>query len=285
MLFDWPKVQLQLDPTRPALGYDQGDAPAHAAALEAAIERAGPETVAAFVAEPVGGAASGAAVPPPGYWPLVLDICHRYGVLVIADEVMCGFGRTGTRFAVDAEGVVPDLLTSGKGLAGGYVPLGGVFAGDALVEPIAGAGFEVMFFTYSGSNVACAVASTVLAVLEREELVDAAATKGARLRSLLDEALGDHPHVAQVRGRGLLLGIELVEERTDVRPFPRDRGITGAVVAAALRRDVWLYPAGSGAMPQDCILLGPPFVVTDADLQRMVDVLRASIDEVVFARG
>ncbi len=281
MLFDWPKVPLQLDPTHPALGYDQGDAAAHAAALDAVIEAAGADTVAAFMAEPVGGAASGAAVPPPGYWPAVQEVCRRHGVLLIADEVMCGFGRTGSRFAVEDQGVVPDLLVGGKGLGGGYVPLGAVAAGDDVVDPIAEAGLDVMFFTFSSSNVACAVADTVLDIVEREHLVDAAATKGERLRSLLDEALGDHPNVAQIRGRGLLLGLELVRDRATLEPFPEERHVAGAVVSAGLRRDVWFYPAGSGAQPQDCILLGPPFIVTDADVDRMVEVLVESIREAV----
>jgi adenosylmethionine-8-amino-7-oxononanoate aminotransferase len=285
LLLDWPKVPLQLDPIRPALGYDQGDAGAHSAALEAAIEAAGPETVAAFMAEPVGGAASGAAVPPPGYWPAVQEVCRRHGVLLVADEVMCGFGRTGDRFAVEANGVVPDLLVGGKGLGGGYVPLGAVFAGDAVVDAIADAGRDVMFFTFSSSNVGCAVADTVLDILEREDLVAAAARQGRALRERLDDALGEHPHVAQIRGRGLLLGVELVQDRGRLVPFPLDRRLPAAVVAAALRRDVWVYPAGSGAMPQDCILLGPPFIVTDDDLDRIVEVLVASIDEATAAAG
>jgi adenosylmethionine-8-amino-7-oxononanoate aminotransferase len=201
-------------------------------------------------------------------------------VLLIADEVMCGFGRTGHRFAVEAEGVVPDILVAGKGLGGGYASLGGVYASDAVVQPIADAGLDVMFFTFSSSNVACAIADAVLDILEREELVAAAATQGARLRALLDDALGDHPNVAQVRGRGLLLGVELVRDRETLEPFPATARLTGAVTAAGLHRGAWLYPAGSGR-PQDCILLGPPFIVTDADLELLVDVLVGAIDEAV----
>jgi adenosylmethionine-8-amino-7-oxononanoate aminotransferase len=280
VLVPGPRVPLQLDPLRPALGYDHGDAEAHTSELEAVLEAADPSTVAAFIAEPVGGAASGAAVPPPGYWRRVREICDRNGVLLVADEVMCGFGRTGTRFAVEHEGVVPDILVSGKGLAGGYAPLGGVFASRSVAEPIAEAGLDVMFFTFSFSNLACAVADAVLDILERDELVGAAARLGEQLRTRLDDALGDHPHVAQIRGRGLLQGVELVQDRDTLEPFPAERRIAAEVVAAGLRRDVWLYPAGSGR-PQDCILLGPPFVVTEGDLERIVEVLVASIDEAV----
>jgi adenosylmethionine-8-amino-7-oxononanoate aminotransferase len=279
LLIDWPKVPLQLDPECPALGYDQGDAAAHAAALDEAIERAGPDTVAAFIAEPVGGAASGAATPPPGYWSAVAEVCRRHDVLVIADEVMCGFGRTGSRFAVEAEGVVPDILIGGKGLGGGYAPLGGLYATDRVVDPIVASGLEVMFFTFSSSNVACAVADAVLDIVEREELVAAAAARGEHLARRLHAAFDDHPHVAQVRGRGLLHGVEIVRDRETLTPFPLDRHVAGEVTQAALRRDVWVYPAGSGR-PQDCILLGPAFVITEAQIDQAVEVLAAAIDEV-----
>jgi adenosylmethionine-8-amino-7-oxononanoate aminotransferase len=283
LLIDWPKVPLQLDPQRPALGFDQGDAAAHAAALAATIEAAAPETVAAFIAEPVGGAASGAAVPPPGYWRAVADVCRAHDVLLMADEVMCGFGRTGSRFAVEAEGVVPDILIGGKGLSGGYAPLGGVFATDAVVEPIARSAFDVVFFTFSASNVACAIGDTVLDIVEREGLVEQAAARGTHLSARLHEAFDAHPHVAQVRGRGLLHGIELVRERDTLEPYPPDAQMATQVVRAALRRDVWVYPAGSGN-PQDCVLVGPPFIVTDEQIDQIVEALVGAIDEVTADR-
>jgi adenosylmethionine-8-amino-7-oxononanoate aminotransferase len=279
LLIDWPKVPLQLDPHRPALGYDQGDAAAHAAALDDAIGQAGPETVAAFIAEPVGGAASGAAVPPAGYWAAVAEVCRRHGVLLVADEVMCGFGRTGSRFAVEAEGVVPDILVGGKGLGGGYAPLGGLYATDHVVDPIVASGLDVMFFTFSSSNVACAVGDAVLDIVEREDLIDAAAARGAHLSRRLHETFDDHPHVAQVRGRGLLHGVEIVRDRATLEPFRPEQQVTTEVTQAALRRDVWVYPAGSGR-PQDCILLGPAFVITDTQIDQAVEVLAAAIDDV-----
>jgi adenosylmethionine-8-amino-7-oxononanoate aminotransferase len=152
-----------------------------------------------------------------------------------------------------------------------------------VAEPIAAAGLDVMFFTFSFSNLACAVADAVLDLLEREDLVAAAGALGKQLRARLDDALADHPHVAQIRGRGLLQGVELVRDRDTLEPFPAERRLAADVVAAGLRRDVWLYPAGSG-QPQDCILLGPPFVVTDSDLDRIVEVLVASIDEATAQR-
>jgi adenosylmethionine-8-amino-7-oxononanoate aminotransferase len=283
MLPDWPQVPLQLDPSRPALGYDQGDAAAHAAALDAAIVAAGPDTVAAFIAEPVGGAASGAAVPPPGYWPAVLEVCRRHGVLVIADEVMCGFGRTGTRCAVDHEGVVPDLLVGGKGLGGGYAPIGGVYASSAVAEPIAASGLDVMFFTFSSSNAACAVADTVLRIMEDEHLVERVAPMGERLQRGLREALGDHPNVAQVRGRGLLVGVELVADRETLAPFPVERHLAYDVTQAALARGLWVYPAGSGR-PQDCLLFGPPFTISEAEVDTMVEITAAALADVTGVR-
>jgi adenosylmethionine-8-amino-7-oxononanoate aminotransferase len=246
-------------------------------ALEDAIVRAGRETVAAFIFEPVGGSTAGALPSAPGYLARAGEICRRHGVLTIADEVMSGFGRTGARFAVDHDAFVPDLLVGGKGLAAGYAPIVGVFAREEVAAPIAAQGDEVMFYTYAAHPAACAVADRVLEIVEREELVARCARMGELLRQRLAAALGAHPHVAELRGKGLLQAVELVRDRATLSPFaPQDR-ITATVVAAGLANGVFFYPAGAGAA-QDAIVLGPPFTVSEDELDLLVGALVKSID-------
>ncbi len=242
------------------------------------VETEDPSTVAAIVVEPVSGASGGALVPPDDYLPGLRSICDDHGILLICDEVMTGFGRTGTKFGADHVGVVPDLLVGGKGLGGGYVPIGGVFATDEVVEPIAEAELTVMYFTFSGAEVACAVADRVLQVMEDEDLVARAATMGDRMASLLNEALGDHPNVSDIRGRGLMQGVELVRDRATGAHF--GGALAPMVVGEALGRDCWIYPAGSAGVP-DALLFGPPFTITDAELESLVGIAAESIDAAV----
>jgi adenosylmethionine-8-amino-7-oxononanoate aminotransferase len=247
-------------------------------ALEEVIAREGPETVAAFVVEPIGGSTAGALVPPDDYLPRVAEICRRHGVLLIADEVMTGFGRTGRRFAVDHWGVVPDVLVGGKGLAGGYAPIGGIYAREEVVAPIAERGDELMFFTFSAHAAACAVADKVLEIIEREGLVERAAEMGKVLADRLS-SLRDHPHVAETRGRGLLQAVELVRDKESLEPFPADVRFAGRVVAAGIANGVFFYPGGCDPA-RDVVCFGPPFTVTPEEIDMVVDVLRRSIDAV-----
>lgn len=246
--------------------------------LERICDREG-DSIAAFVAEPVVGSTVGAVVPPDDYWPRIAQICRERGILLIADEVMTGFGRTGRRFAVEHWDVVPDVLVGGKGLTGGYAPMGAIFARESVVAPIAAAGDELMFYTYSAHPGSCAAADAVLAILEREKLVERAAEVGARLLDRLG-ALRDHPHVADVRGRGLLLGVELVRDRETGEPFPSQAGLTAKVVAGGLASGVFFYPGGSGPAP-DVVVLGPPFVIGDEEIERIATALEAAIDGAV----
>ena len=241
------------------------------------IEREGPETVSAFIAEPVVGAAGGALTPQAEYWPRIAEVCREYGVLLIADEVMTGFGRTGRNFAVEHWGVTPDILVGGKGLAGGYAPMGGLFATEEVVAPLT----DFMFYTYGSHPASCAAADKVLEIMEREGLVERAARLGALLAQRL-AGLAEHPHVAEVRGLGLLHGVELVADRASLEPFPAPRAMARKVSAAALDRGVWLYPAGSGS-PRDAVLIGPPFVVTEGEIDLIVSVLTEAIDAAAAA--
>lgn len=244
------------------------------------VEAEDPDSIAAIIMEPVSGASGGALVPPDDYLPGLRQICEDYGILLICDEVMTGFGRTGARFGVDHVSVVPDILVSGKGLGGGYVPVGGVFATEDVVAPIAEAGATVMYYTFSGSDVVCAVADRVLQILEDEELVARAAIMGRQLNARLHDALDDHPNVIDIRGRGLLQGVELVADRETGATCGGQ--LAPQVVAEALARDCWIYPAGSGEVA-DALLMGPPFTVSESELDRLVGTCVAAIDAAVAA--
>ncbi|MEO8468755.1 MAG: aspartate aminotransferase family protein [Chloroflexota bacterium] len=262
-----------------------GDVDELAGELERAIVAAEPGTVAAFVAEPIVGATLAAAVPPDGYWPAIAEVCRRHGVLLIADEVMTGFGRTGRWFGVDHWGVRPDILVAAKGATSGYWPFGFAAASGEISDTITQAGGFVHGFTYSHHVVAAAVAGEVLRILETESLVEASATKGDRLMGLLTNRLGDHPHVGDIRGRGLMVGLEFVADREAKAPFPRAARVTERLVIDARARGVLVYP-GTGladGTDGDAILLGPPFVVTDDELRRIADIVAESIDATAAA--
>ncbi len=251
------------------------------AELEAAILAAGPESVIGFVAEPVVGATLGAVPAVPGYWRGVREVCDRYGVLVIADEVMCGMGRTGTLHAVEQEGVVPDLMAIAKGLGGGYQPIGGVLVQERIVDAISqGSGFFQHSHTYIGHPVACAAALAVQQVLVRDHLLDAVQRMGATLRERLHAVFDDHPHVGDIRGRGLFMGIELVQDRATKEPFSPDLRLHARIKAEAMRRGLMVYPMGGtlDGRRGDHVLLAPPFIVTAADIDTIVGRLHEAID-------
>lgn len=244
--------------------------------VERLIEAEGPSTVAAVIAEPVIGSAAGAVVPPDGYWPRLREICDRHGVLLIADEVMTGFGRTGRRFAVDHWNVVPDVLVGGKGLAGGYAPIGGVYARSGIVEPMRDRGEDLMFYTFAAHPGACTAADKVLEILDREDLVARAAERGAALRERLRKLEG-HPHVLEIRGLGLMLGIEFVRDRERGEPFAIEDGFTSRVVAAGLAEGVFFYPCGVDPA-RDAVMLGPPFIIDDEQIELIGHALERAID-------
>src|SRR4029079_9198726 len=263
-----------------------GDATEVADELGRAIEAAGPGTVAAFVAEPIVGATLAAAVPPDGYWAAIAEVCRRHGVLLIADEDIAGFGRTGRWFALDHFGVRADILVAAKGASSGYWPFGFVAASDEVYGAVTGSpGGFVHGFTYSHAPIGAAVAREVLRILETEDLVAAVAATCDRLRGLLEEAIGGHPAVGEIRGRGLLVGIELVADRETRAPFPRGDRIAEAVVHGARDRGVLLYSGTGNAngVDGDTILLGPPFTVSEPEMEQIAAVLADSIDAAVVA--
>jgi adenosylmethionine-8-amino-7-oxononanoate aminotransferase len=258
--------------------HPEGCGAALAEELDRAIRDAGPGSVACFLAEPIAGATLGAAVPPDDYWPAVAEVCRSHGVLLIADEVMTGFGRTGAWFAAEHWGLRPDILVAGKGTSSGYWPLGLMVCSTAIFEPVAEAGF-VHGFTHSHSVVGAAVGRAVLAKLRDGGLVEASAEKGERLLKELTAALAEDPHVGDVRGRGLMIGIELVQDRKTKQPFDRTAAVTERVLAATRGVGLLLYPSTGCAdgTNGDLVMLGPPFVITDAELTEAVEKTAAAI--------
>jgi adenosylmethionine-8-amino-7-oxononanoate aminotransferase len=250
------------------------------AELEAEFQHLGPETVMAFVAETVVGATAGVLPPTPGYFAGVREICDRYGILLIIDEVMCGMGRTGTLHAVEQEQVVPDLMTIAKGLGGGYQPIGAVLASHRITNPIRkGSGLFQHGHTYIGHATAAAAALAVQRVIERDGLLANVRERGAQLRAGLQQALGNHPHVGDIRGRGLFLGIELVLDRDSKTPFdPADR-IHQKLKQQAMACGLLVYPMGGTIDGQhgDHILVAPPFIVSAQDVDEIVGRLVRTI--------
>ncbi|NRR32226.1 aspartate aminotransferase family protein [Oxalobacteraceae bacterium] len=249
--------------------------------LEAAIVEAGPENVIGFCAEPVVGATGGAIPPTPGYFKGVRDLCDRYGILFIADEIMCGMGRSGTLYSIEQDGVVPDMVALGKGLGAGYQPVGAVLTRPYLVDRLReGSGAFQHGHTYTGHPVAAAAALAVQQVIKRDRLLDAVTARGASLQRLLHQAFDDHPHVGDIRGRGLLVGVELVRDRGTRSPFDPARRLHVAIKDAAMARGLMVYPMGGTIDGQrgDHILLAPPYIVTETELEDIVERLRDSVD-------
>ena len=257
-----------------------------AAELDAAIVAQGPGSVIAFVAETVGGATAGVLTPVPGYFKAVREVCDKHGVLLILDEVMCGMGRTGTLYASEQEGVVPDLVTIAKGLGGGYQPVGAVLAQHKIVDAMSkGSGFFQHGHTYLGHPVACAAALAVQTVIHRDGLLAKVCDDGQAFGAMLRAALGDHPHVGDIRGRGFFWGIELVAERSGKRPFAPALKVNAMVKKDAMARGLLCYPFGGtvDGVSGDHVLLAPPFIASREDLQEIARLLTDSIDAVTRA--
>jgi adenosylmethionine-8-amino-7-oxononanoate aminotransferase len=257
-----------------------------AQALEAEILALGPQTVMAFVAETVVGATAGAVPPVADYFKRIRAICDRHGVLLILDEVMCGMGRTGTLHACEQDGVAPDLMTIAKGLGGGYQPIGAVLLSRRIFEAFAGgSGFFQHGHTYMGHPMAAAAALAVQEVIRRDGLLANVRVMGELLRARLDARFADHPHVGNVRGRGLFLGVELVADRASKAPFDPARKLHAEVKREAMARGLMVYPMGGtiDGVAGDHVLLAPPFIVTAAQIEAIVARLGDAVDAAVAA--
>jgi len=252
--------------------------------LDDKIREIGPGRVLAFVAETVGGATAGALVPAPGYLRAVREVCDRHGCLLILDEVMCGMGRTGTLHACEQEGVTPDLLVIAKGLGGGYQPIGAMLAQGRIVDAMAaGSGFFQHGHTYLGHPVACAAALAVQRVIERDGLLARVRERGRELQERMAQAFAAHPHVGDIRGRGLFWGLELVADRDTKAPFDPAAQLHARVKRAAMARALMTYPMGGtiDGRSGDHILLAPPFIAEPQHLELIVERLSAAIDAAI----
>ncbi len=272
---DWQHKIPSPYPYRNPVGDDpEAITAASLSALKTRIEEIGPENVAAFYAEPVQGS-GGVIVPPAGWLKAIRALCHQYGILFIADEVITGFGRTGPLFACTAEGIVPDMMTVAKGLTSGYVPMGAVFMSDSVYDVIAdGAGETAVGhgFTYSAHPVSAAVALEVLHLYENG-LLENGCKAGARLMAGL-ESLRDHPLVGDVRGRGMLAGIELVTDKAKKTPLP-----AAAMAARRIFDRAWDNGLVIRAFPQGVLGYAPPLCCTDADIDAIIERTRKTLDQ------
>ena len=244
--------------------------------LEDTIERLGSENIAALVAEPINGSSGGAITPPDGYWQGAQVILQRHGILLIMDEVMTGFGRTGVAFGSQLYNVHPDLLVAGKGLAGGYAAIAGVFGREDIANAISAAGFNVMFHTFGALPQSCAAATAVLKILREENLVQRAGVIGQHTLERLQTSFGQHPNVAEIRGAGMLIGIEIVKDRNTLEPFDESARVTEHIAGAALDAGVFFYPGGTGEY-RDVICIGAPFIIDEPEIELMETALGAAL--------
>ncbi len=253
-------------------------------ALEEELLRVGPETVMAFMAEPVVGATSGALAPAPGYFRRIREICDKYGVLLILDEVMCGMGRTGTLFACEQDGVSPDIACIAKGLGAGYQPIGAMLCTAEIYDTIRdGTGFFQHGHTYIGHPTAAAAGLAVVSAILNRNLLDNVKTQGEKLANTLQDRFGQHPNVGDIRGRGLFRGIEIVEDRDTKAPFDSSKSIAAKLKAATFDEGLICYPM-SGTIDGrtgDHILLAPPFIISDAQITELTDKIDAAMKRVL----
>ena len=248
--------------------------------LEAKLEELGPENVLAFVAEPVVGATAGAVPPAPGYFKRIREICDRHGILLILDEVMCGMGRTGTLFACEQDDVAPDICAIAKGLGAGYQAIGAMLCTAEIYDSIRdGSGFFQHGHTYLGHPTAAAAGLAVLGRLVDQGVVERVTPMGEKLRAALKETFADHPHIGDIRGRGLFLGIEIVENRDSKAPFDPNLRLHEGIKARCFDAGLACYPMGGtiDGKHGNHILLAPPFIMQDAHIGLIVDALSSAL--------
>jgi adenosylmethionine-8-amino-7-oxononanoate aminotransferase len=266
---------------RPPAGVAPAELTAHLAAeLESTLQTLGPENVAAFIFEPIVGAAGGVVPAPPGYAQAMQNVCRKYDVVMIADEVMCGSGRSGTWRALEFDAVVPDIMCIAKGLAGGYVPLGATLVSSRVAEPIHAAhgGYQTGH-TFSGHTTACAAAVAVQRIIERDTLIMRVSKSGAQFKAALRERLARFDEVGDVRGRGYFIGIELVRDPRTKAPFPRSRALSYDVGQRAFADGLICYPCAGNVdgINGDSIILAPPYNASDIELEEIMSKLTAAI--------
>ena len=247
--------------------------------LKEVIKAQGANNIAALLMEPINGSSGGAIYPPEGYWEEAQEILKENDILLIADEVMTGFGRTGVDFSSNFYNLRPDILVAGKGMAAGYAAISGTYSTDEIADSILKAGYEVMFHTFAALPQSCAASSSVLKILRRENLCEKVNPLGDQLTQNLISELGQHPLVAEIRGQGLLIGVEIVKEKEGLISFDEKEKVTNRIVSKGLENGVFFYPGGTGEY-RDIICLGPAFIINEEDIDLMVSTLKKCLDHI-----
>ena len=276
-----PRAYLDgLDPDDPATGRHYADM------LEERILEEGPETVLAFIVEPIGGASTGCLVPPRGYMARIREICDAWNILLIHDEVLSGGGRTGTFLAADNWGTAPDIVALSKGFGAGYMPLGAVVAHERVVEAVLGAGGFIHGFTYAGNPLACAAGLAVIDEIERQGLMANALDVGTRLGARLGALMNRYPMIGDVRGMGMLQAFELVADRASMAPLPKALNAYDRLVEAAYDEGLIIYARRTrGGYSGDHFIVAPPMIATDAHIDEIIDKLTRALDRFVAEAG
>ncbi len=253
--------------------------------LRKIIQQEGPENIAAFIVEPIIGTSMSAVVPPAEYYPLIRQVCDEFDILLIADEVLSGVGRTGQKWGINHWDVSPDILTTSKGISGGYAPLGVAMLSEKVWKTISDGSQRVMHsYTYGGNPMCCAAGVAVLDYIERFDLVSRAGVMGEKLLGMLREQLGDSPHVGDIRGRGLFIGLEIVSDKETRNPFPLEWNVTARIEEAAFERGLLVLGGVEGLIDGasgDHLELLPPYTIEDDHLDFIVHTLGESIKEVL----
>ena len=247
--------------------------------LEQVIKKVGAKNIAALIAEPIIGSSGGAITPPVNYWEQVQTILKKNDILLIIDEVMTGFGRVGEKFASNLYDINPDILVAGKGMAGGYAAIAGTYSTDRIVDTIGEKGYEVMFHTFAALPQSCAASYTVLNILREEGLLKKAKVQGKKLKETLLKTFSDHPHVAEIRGEGLLLGIEILKDKEKLIPFNKEENITFKIIEYSLEKGVFFYPGGTGEI-RDIICIGAPFIIEEQEIELIIEALTYSLQKI-----
>ncbi len=276
LLKSWPKIGAPLCYRCPCGMSYPGCGVRCAYALDEIINQVGPQYVSAFIAEPIGGAASAAMVPVPEYYPIIREICDKHDVLFIDDEVICGFGRTGKWFGIDHWNVQPDIITMAKGMTGAYTPLAAILVSDRIAGVFTETGGKfINAFTTSGNPVSCAAGIAVVDIIEKEGLVERSARLGEHLQRRAREKLSRHPVVGDIRGRGMLVGVELVSDRTTGEPFPPSLLAGPRVHRLAMDRGCMVFPTSGfdRGIRGDAVMVAPPYIITEEQIDTALDVV------------
>ena len=287
VLQNWPRIEPCYAYRHKNIGESNQDYALRAAnALESMILAEGAETIAAFIAEPVVGASLGVVAAEPGYFTRIREICTKYDILLISDEIMCGTGRTGTFFAHEQDNFLPDIVTLAKGIAGGYQPLAATIARAHIHETLSSNDNNFDHgHTYAGHASACAAGLAVINVIDDQKLLERVKTQGDKLQTVLNNAFSDHPHIGDIRGRGLFRGIEIVEDKESKSPFSDEVNITKRLMQSVKKNGLICYPGGGSKQDNlgSHILLAPPFIVEDVHIEQLIEKLHSVFAEVLDA--